>query len=233
MKKTMLYSLLALLTMTQTVFNQAVATSIQWIDVSSIPGNTNLVINDDILGKIEISTDVQAQATDSWTAGSFGEYGWSSLNYIHHDGSTNGTNSPIAGSFTFNFLDGPIDTAKTPVFFSSMGLAQESSFIIDNNPDFIGEIGIAEGHADHTALDNGKMEITGAGFNHNYDLYRFDTDFISTITIDLDLVIGDGTGFTIGAGILPEIAPEPSPVPLPAAFWLFISGIGALARLRK
>ncbi len=233
MKKTMLYSLLALLTMTQTVFNQAAATTIQWIDVSSIHGKTNVVIDDDILGKIEISTDVPSQSIHPWLPGSFGEYSWSSLNYINHDGSTNGTNSPIKGTFTFSFLDGPINTATTPLFFSSVGLARESSFVIDNNPNFIGEIGIAEGHADHTRLDDGSMKIVGASDNHNYDLYHFDVDSISSITVDMDVALGDGTGFTIGAGILPEIAPEPSPVPLPAAFWLFISGIGALTRLRK
>ena len=177
---------------------------IHWLDVSTVPGQTNVVIDDPVLGMVQISANPPAQAAFSAPAGSLGENSWSSFDYINYDASTTGTNNPINGILTFTFLDGPINSAQTLIYFTSSGLAENSTYVIDNNPLYLGDIRSAEGTGTHTVLGNGLLEIEGAGFNHNPDLFRFDAVSISSISVQINQVLGDGAGFTIGAVAIPE-----------------------------
>lgn len=198
------------------------AATVDWVDVAAVPGAANVQIDDPNLGRIRVSTSFGAQDTFSMRAGSLGELSWSAFEYINYDGSSTGTNSPISATMTFEFLDGPIDTSVTAVYFSAIGLAETSSYTIDNNPVYLGDIGTAEGTGVHTVLGNGLLRIGGAGFNHNPDLFFFDEASISSIEVAINQTNGDGTGFTIGAVL----------VPLPAALPLLTSAVMLLGFAR-
>ena len=178
----------------------ATADTINWLDVSTVPGQANVVVNDPILGMVQITTNAPAQGTFSVAGGSLGGLSWSSFDYINYDSS----GGSINGTMTFTFLDGPIDSSVTPLYFTSNGLASGSTFTIDNDPIYLGDIGVADGTGIQTPLGGGLLEIEGVGFNHNPDLFRFDAALISSISVQIDQIAGDGTGFTIGAVSVPE-----------------------------
>ncbi len=229
MKKTTFIGLTAVLAVSLINMNHVAASTINWVDILTVPGQTGVVIDDPILGQIQVTTSFPAQATFSGTAGSLDSNTWEPFNYINYDGSTTGTNGPISTTMTFQFLNGPVDTALTPLFFSANGLAANSSYTIDNNPVFLGDIGAADGTGTHTQLGGGLLRIEGTGFNHNPDFFEFTQSFISSISVVVNQVNGDGTGFAIGAALLPEA----SPVPVPASLWLLISGCVTLVGLKR
>ena len=223
MNNTNVFGLTALLAMSFMPLTSATGATISWLDVSLIPGANSAVITDPILGRIQVTTDTPAQAIFAGPAGSLGSLVWEQFAYINYDASTTGTNAPITGTMTFQFLDGPIDTSVTQVYFSSNGLAAASSYTIDNAPIYLGDIGILEGPGTHTPLGGGLLRIDGAGFNHNPDLFLFGESSISSISVDVDQVLGDGAGFAIGVAV----------IPLPAALWLLISAclvLGGIGR---
>ena len=178
--------------------------SIRWLDVSQVPEENSVVINDPILGNIEISTSQAAQATFPAPSGAFENISWEEFDFINLDGSKTGTNSALVGSYTFNFLDGPIDTTVTPLYFASSGLATGSTYTIDNNPIYLGDVRDGDGSAIRTQVGGELLQIEGVGLNHNPDLYQFEKESVSTISISFDQVQGDGTAFAIGVGVIPE-----------------------------
>lgn len=177
---------------------------IEWIDVSAVPETSDLVINDSVLGMIRITTNRPAQAIFSASAGSLGDLNWADFNYINYDASSFGTSAPLIGTVTFEFLNGPIDTSLTPIYFTSIGLTEFFSYTINNDPVYLGDIAILEGTGTHTPLGGGWVRIDGAGFGHNPDLFRFNESFVASISVDIVKVFGDHVGFTIGAVAVPE-----------------------------
>lgn len=237
MKKTKFISIATLLALSLFFLNPANATQIHWIDVSTIPGASDVTILDPVLGQIRVTTDSPAQmdplppaaAKLSTPDGSLGSLEWASFDYINYNASNSGIRAPIAGTMMFEFLDGPIDTTLTPLYFSSTRLRAASSYIIDNDPTYLGDIEDFEGTGTYTPLGGDLLRINGNGNNHNSDLFQFDSASISSISIVIDQVRGDRAGFTIGAGLPIDTAP----VPLPASLWFLISGLITLFGFKK
>lgn len=207
---------------------QAEADLIEWLDVTPIPGQSNVIVNHPLLGNVQITTDVVAQGTFGAPPDTLGNLEWNTFDYLLYDASSTGTNANINGTMTFDFIDGPIDTSQTQLYFTSNGLFGSgasptglSSYTIDNNPIYLGDTRIADGSAVLTNLSGGRLRIEGApgGLNHNPDLYEFTEASISSISVEINQARGDGAGFNIGASSSANV-PEPSS-------WVLVALAGA------
>ena len=185
------------------------AQTIVWLDWSSypIPGS-GTVISHPILGDVQVTTDFEPQATFPKSAGSLGSLSWDSFIYINYDASSTGTNSPISATMTFSFLNGPIDLSTTRIFFSANGLADNSSYLVSGSPTLLGAIGALDGPGTYTPMGS-QLLIEGVEFNHDPDLLEIKANPITSISVVVSQVLGDGAGLTIGAAEV-EVASVPA-----------------------
>ncbi len=182
------------------------AATIVWLD--DLPVASGDVVDHPVLGSIQFTAGLAPTGSfsASGVANSLGGFDWAlPIPYIGYDASTTGTNAPIQTTVVLTFLGGPIDTSVTPLFVSTNGLAAASSYRIDGAPSFLGAIGSLEGPGIYTTPGAGAtLVVSGAGFNHDPDLIQLLAPTVSSITIEIDTVLGDGAGFALGAVGVPE-----------------------------